>query len=118
VLDDAGKIIARLYPRALNLNVAPPVSINGNTASSSIKVVTSDTWNRSIWQTPTPFSISAANGKLNFTFADGSITNVNPFDSTAHWQKPRTLRIFYYHFHPNWGYGLEIGLSDVVFSAH
>jgi hypothetical protein len=118
VLDDAGKIIARLYPRALNLNVAPPVSINGNTGASSVKVVSSDTWNRTIWQTPNPFSISAAAGKLSFTFADGSITNVTPLDSAANWQKPTTLRIFYYHFHPNWGYGLEIGLSDVTFSTH
>jgi hypothetical protein len=113
ILDDTGKVIARLYPRGLAQNVA----IHANTAASNVKVVSADEWNRTIWQTPTPFTVSASDGKLSFTFGDGSIANVQPFDSTANWQKPATMRMFFYHFHPNWSWPLEIGLAETTFST-
>ena len=115
VLDDTGKIIARLYPR--RLEPSSDIAIHANTASSNVKVVSLGGWIGAIAQTPTPFTIGASGGKLTFTFADGSITNLDPFDPAANWQKPTALRMFFYHFHPDWSYPTEIGLSEVIFAT-
>lgn len=110
VLDDAGKIIARMYPRNTPTSLA---AIYANNTSTAVK--TTALWGATIVQTAVPFSIHAANGKLDFTFDDGSAQQVNLLDPGSNWQKPATLRLFFFHARPNWGYGVESSLSGVTF---
>jgi len=110
VLDDAGKIIARLYPQEASSN---QVAIRANSSSTTVKLWTRDTFMKTIQETPTQFSISAASGQVTFTFADGTSGPVALFDSTANWQKPTTLRLFF--FDSGYSYGKDISLADATF---
>ncbi len=112
MLDDAGRIIARMYPRNTPAGL---IAIYANNTSTPVK--TTDQWGATIVQTPVPFSIRAANGKLDFTFADGSAQQVSLFDPRSDWQKPATLRMFFFHARPNWGYSVDSSLSGVTFAT-
>ncbi len=111
ILDEAGKIIARMYPTG----ASPDIAILGN--SSTLKLVDLTTWSQALVQTPIPFQISAASGQITFCLGGSTPVTTNLFDPTSNWQKPRTLRLYFFQAGANWYWPQDVGLAEVTFSS-
>jgi hypothetical protein len=92
VLDDAGKVIARMYMKDIgNTNAA----LIANTAT-----IAQGYWNifdpsSFVWVAGNPqsYSVMAKNGMVTFTYGNYPAVTVPVFDASANIQKPRTLRL-------------------------
>lgn len=112
ILDDSGKIIARMYPG----DASPNLAIRGNNGTL-VSTMSPTTWNQTLVHTPTPFAISASGGLITFTFGGSTpVTTGTLVDSTSSWQKPRTLRLFFFQSSPA-TYPQDVGLAEVTFSS-
>jgi len=109
VLDDNGKVIARLNPAIL----VPRVKYIAN------RVVLSDlpqsVWGATMAGVPQRFGISAANGQITFSLENAEPLTTGVLDPASHWQKPRSLQIFFWQ--SGNVYPLMVDLADLEFSA-
>jgi hypothetical protein len=111
VLDDSGKVISRFYATSAYNSTNPLVTIYGNKAvmaQGGRSVI------EPVLYLPQPLNIKAANGIVTFTYGQYSTAD-SVFDSSSHWQNPKTLRVYFYCNGSN--YGRTIELESLHFSA-
>ncbi len=107
VLDDAGKIIARFYFALIPAGA----QLYGNTAviMEGDLIPIMEGWS--------PFEISAEGGKVAFRYGDAQPVTDDMFDSTAAWQRAKTLRLQYSGTSVPPIYSGECYLDDLQFTA-
>ncbi len=111
VLDDAGKVIARLDSKLFAYPNDIRVLGNGGTiARMGLK-----RWNTEFIGAQKPFGISAQSGRVRFRLAGGVTLTTSPFDPESDWRRPRTLRLLF------WQTGIDyprtVDLREITFSA-
>ena len=111
VLDDTGRIITRFYPQAIYTAPYAQIGIYANqillARDSTAKV-------QSVMNSPQPFSVSAVNGIVTFTYANYAPVSTTVFDSKSNWKKPKTLRLYFFGNFNN--YGRNIDVKNMRFS--
>ena len=114
VLDDQGKIIARIANEKVWSNNGFDTWVKGNSA----RLFTSMTqrYFGLYGAYPKDFEIATDATGVSFKYAEFSTAKVALFDSTANWKKPATVKI---HFRadqtPNAVYGHAIGVQNLRF---
>jgi len=93
VLDNNGKIITRLYEDYAQTTPLYTFYVHGN---DKILMQNTQLAILPITQNAQPFSISAANGAITFSYAGSSATTSNLIDPTANWKNPTTLRLYFF----------------------
>ena len=95
ILDDSGRIIARLTP----LRAVPPQTdqrIVGNTADlwhvDAVAVKSGEV--KLGWE---PLTISAKDGQITFVYGKNPPALTNVFDPAANWRRAKTLRFYFWH---------------------
>jgi hypothetical protein len=91
VLDDADKVIARLY----QLQVAYPNDsrVYGNTEAI---LQTSEGGLMALSAAWLPLRITAAGGQVTFAYGSYDAITTDVFDPTSNWRRPKTLRLSYW----------------------
>jgi len=111
VLDDAGKVIARLNQKRDWFYTVVQMFGNG----TSLFGVPPATWAVDYDGQLLPFEISAASGQVTFKAGTAAPQTVSVSDPTSNWQKPRTLRLRFWTNSNN--YGREVNLDQLTFSS-
>jgi hypothetical protein len=109
ILDDGGKIIARLNPVILD----PRAKIMGNTAVLSD--IPLSQWGATVAGVPRKFSMGAAGGQITFSLERGETLTTPVFDPASHWRKPRTMELYFWQ--SGLTYPLMVDLAGLTFSS-
>jgi hypothetical protein len=111
VLDDAGLIISRFYPR----QVSHPndYRIYANTLIVAQGTQTSVAFPMELWQ---PLTISATGSGITFNYAAYAPVTAAVFDAGANWRRPKTLRFAYFCSGVSSGYPRTVALRDATFT--
>lgn len=111
VLDDAGLVIARFYPR----QVSHPndYRIYANTVVLAQGTQSTVAFPMEQWQ---PLTISATSSGITFNYASYAPVTTTVLDAGANWRRAKTLRFSYFCTGVSGGYGRAIALRNATFT--
>lgn len=111
VLDDAGLIIARFYPR----QVSHPndYRITANTVNLFQGTSTAIRAMMEPWQ---PLTISATSSGITFAYAGLAPVITTLFNPSANWRRAKILRLYYFCTGVSGGYGRTFAMRAAAFS--
>ena len=115
ILDDAGKVISRVYPNMITYE--SDYRLLGN---SQVIVESSGSGSITAFQklidTPTTLTITASNGKITYSYGSNAPVTTSVFDATSHWNKPATLKLYFWS-EPGGMYNHTIDFQTLHFST-
>src|SRR5207249_2656818 len=113
ILDDTGKVIARLDTESFVANGDDALLANSVVIVHAPDFVPFD----SITGVSQPFSITATSGQITFSYGPYAPVTTGVFDPTSNWQKPRTLRLHFWTDTTGANYRSIINLIGTTFTT-
>ncbi|MBI5003514.1 peptidoglycan-binding protein [Candidatus Kaiserbacteria bacterium] len=109
VLDDAGKVISRLYTKQ--------VTANDYRVFANNQVIFQMTEFKSFLlaiRKVQPFSIKANGGNVTITYGSYTPVTTPTFDSTANWRKPKTIKLYFWSTAGGYNHGINFSKLNFI----